>query len=98
MQIPIDVKVLKSALSIDDKAAQQIIDKTRGVRIDEDTPIVPKKPDNHTITVEAPTNLGDGLLVIDLIDEHGGTITIAYDLKEKKFRQQEDEDEEEEEE
>ena len=40
-------------------------------------------PENQKITVEAPTNLGDGqLVVIDLINKDGGKIiTLAYDVK-----------------
>jgi hypothetical protein len=90
MQIPIDIDVLKSVLSIeDDKAAGQIIDQTKRVRINENT-LVDVKRENQRIIVEAPTNPGDDLLVIDLINEHGGTATIGYDQKAKKFRQQEE--------
>jgi hypothetical protein len=85
VQIPIDVEDLKSVLSIDDEAARQIIDQTKEVRINETTPIEWKR-ENQRITVTVPTNLGDGLLIIDLIDEHGGTTTLAYDQKAKKFR------------
>jgi hypothetical protein len=96
MQIPIDVEGLKSVLSIDDKAAQQIIEQTDRLRINENTLVEPKcQKDGFTwecmdqrITVEAPTNLGDGLLVIELIDKPGGTIkTLVYDLKAGKFRE-----------
>ena len=102
MQIPIDIEVLKSVLSIDDKAAGQMIDKTTRVRINENTLLeLNRQKDGYTlermdqrITVEAPNNLGDGLLVIDLINEHGGIITtLAYDLKAKKFRREEEEEE-----
>jgi hypothetical protein len=96
MQIPIDIDVLKSVLSIkDDKAAGKIIDETKRVRINENTLIV-VEPKNQKMTV--PTDLSDGLLVIDLINEHGGTTTtLAYDLKAGKFLKQEDEDEDEDE-
>lgn len=86
MQISIDIEDLKSVLSIDDKAARRIIEKTNRVRINDNTLIEPKRQkDGFRITVEAPTN---GLLFIDLIDEHGAPIaTLAYDLKAGKFRQ-----------
>jgi hypothetical protein len=85
MQIPIDVEDLKSVLSIDDKAARQIIDQTNGVRIE--NTLIEWKRENQRITVKVPTNLGDGLLFIDLINEQGGTTTLAYDQKAKKFRE-----------
>ena len=89
MQIPIDIDIkdLKSALSIDDEAARQKIEKTYRVRrIDDNTLFEPERQkDGFRITVEAPTS---GLLFIDLIDEHGAPIdTLAYDLKAGKFRQ-----------
>jgi len=88
MQIPIDIDIkdLKSALSIDDEAARQKIEKTYRVRrIDDNTLFEPERQkDGFRITVEAPTS---GLLFIDLIDEHGAPIdTLAYDLKAGKFR------------
>ena len=91
MQIPIDIDIkdLKSALSIDDEAARQKIEKTYRVRrIDDNTLFEPERQkDGFRITVEAPTS---GLLFIDLIDEHGAPIdTLAYDLKAGKFRQSE---------
>jgi hypothetical protein len=85
MQIPIEVEDLKSVLSIDDEAARQIIDQTKGVRINDYTPIEWERK-NQTITVKVPTNLGDGLLIIGLINEHGETTTLAYDQKTKEFR------------
>src|SRR5262245_53297554 len=86
MQILIDIKVLKSVLSIDDKAAQQKIDQTHRARIDEDKVIEPKRQKDG-ITVEVPNDLGDGLLDIELFNEYGGMIaTLAYDLEAKEFR------------
>jgi hypothetical protein len=86
--ITIDIEVLKSVHAMTEDEAQQIIRKTERVRINEDKLIHVKEPKNQGIVV--PTNLGDGLLVIDLINEHGGTTTLAYDLKEKKFRHEEE--------
>lgn len=91
MQIPIDIDIkdLKSALSIDDEAARQKIEKTYRVRrIDDNTLFEPERQkDGFRITVEAPTS---GLLFIDLIDKHGAPIdTLAYDLKAGKFRRPE---------
>jgi hypothetical protein len=86
MQIPIDISVLKSVLSIDDEAAQQKIDQIDRVRINEDK-VVELKRQKDGITVEVPNNLGGGLLGIELVDKYGGTITtLAYDLKTKEFR------------
>ena len=94
MQIPINIEVLKSVLAKTEDEARQIIDQTKRVRINEGTLVDAKKPENQRIIVEAPANLGDGLLIIDLINEHGAITTLAYDLKAKKFRQQEEEEEE----
>jgi hypothetical protein len=96
MRIQIDIEVLKSVHAVTEEEARQIINQTKRVRINQDTLIEPASPkdgfkwkrmDNQSITVEAPPNLGDGLLVIDLINEHGGATTLVYDLKAKKFRQ-----------
>jgi hypothetical protein len=92
VQIPIDIEVLKSVLSIDDKAAEQLIGGTNRVRINEDK-LIEVKPENQRITVEAQTNPGDDLLIIDLINKEGATTTLAYDLKAKEFRQEEEEEE-----
>ena len=97
MQIPINIEVLKSVHPMTEDEARQIIDQTEKVRINEGTLIGVKKSENQRIIVEAPTNLGDGLLIVDLINKYGGITTLAYDLKAKKFLQQEEEEEEEEE-
>lgn len=103
MQILIDLEVLKSVLSVDDKGAGQMIDQTDRVRINENALIeLNGQKDGYTfermdqrITLEAPDNLDDGLLVIDLINKHGGIITtLAYDRKTKKIRQEQEEEEE----
>lgn len=94
MQIPINIEVLKSVLAKTEDEARQIIDQTKRVRINEGTLVDAKKPENQRIIVEAPANPGDGLLIIDLINEHGAITTLVYDLKAKKFRQQEEEEEE----
>jgi hypothetical protein len=87
MQIPIIIEDLKSICQIDDEAAQQIIKRTKTVRIGE-TLIEPKRQkDGFIVNAKAPTNPDDDLLVIYLIDEDGGTITLAFDLKAGKFRQ-----------
>ena len=87
MQIPIDIEDLKSVLSIDDEAAWRKIEQTNKVRFNDNTLIEPTKRQKDGFTVKAPPNLGDGLLFIDLIDEHGAPIdTLAYDLKAGKFR------------
>jgi hypothetical protein len=95
MQIQIDIKVLKSIHAVTEEEARQIINQTKRVRINQETLIEPASPkdgfewkrmDDQSITVEAPPNLGDGLLVIDLINEYGGVTTLVYDLKAKKFR------------
>lgn len=86
--ITIDIEVLKSVHPMTEHEARQIIGKTKRVRINEDTLIDVKEPKKQGIVV--PTNLGDGLLVIDLINEHGGATTLAYDLKEKQFRHHEE--------
>jgi hypothetical protein len=88
MQIRIDIEVLKSVLRIDDEAAQKKINQTKIVRIEE-TLIVPKHQKGG-FTVEEPTNRRDGVLVIELLDEHRVTITrLAFDLEAEKFRQPE---------
>ena len=88
MQIPID---------IEDEA--RIIDQTDRLRFNRNTLVEPKcQKDGFTweriddqrirITMEASTNLGDGLLFIELIDKLGRTIKLlVYDLKAGKFRQ-----------
>jgi hypothetical protein len=105
--IEIDIEALKSVRAMTEKDAQQIIEQTKRVKINVVNEITLKDvtPENQRITVPAPTNLGEGLLVvIDLINEHGGKIiTLAYDVKtnaqglylelrgaasQKKFRQQ----------
>jgi hypothetical protein len=87
MKIEINTEVLKTVLSMKDDQARQKIDQTKRVRINGDT-LIDVEPKNQTITLEAPTNLGDGLVIIDLINKEGATTTLAYDLKAKKFRQQ----------
>jgi hypothetical protein len=103
MQILIDSEVLKSVLSADDKGAGEMIGQTDRVRINEDALIeLNGKNEKYTfecidkrITLEARDNRDDGLLVIDMINKHGGIITtLAYDLKTKKFRQEQEEEEE----
>ena len=86
MQIPIDIQVLKSVLRIDDETARKLIDSTKRVRINENT-LIEVESEHQRITVKAPDDLGYGLLVIDLVNEHGRTTTLAYDQKTKKFRQ-----------
>jgi hypothetical protein len=104
--IEIDAEVLKSVLAMTENDAQQIIEQTKRAMINVRGEITLNDVTlkNQTITVPAPTNLSEGLLVlIDLIDEHGGRIiTLAYDVKNaqglylklrgaaerKKFRQQ----------
>jgi|UPI0007C89116 hypothetical protein len=87
MKIPIDIEVLKSVLRIDDEAAQQKINQTKAVSVDDEPPIVSKRQKDE-FTVEASTNRSDGVSVINLLDEHGGIITpLAVDLKTGKFRQ-----------
>jgi hypothetical protein len=95
MQIQIDIEVLKSIHAVTEERARQIINQTERVRINENTLLELASPKdgfewermaNQSITVEAPPNLGDGLLVIDLINEYGGVTTLVYDLKAKKFR------------
>jgi hypothetical protein len=92
MQVRINIEVLKSVHAMTEDVARQKIKKTETVRIDERTSIKPKKPDEETIIVEASTNLNDGLMVIDLIDKDGGATTLAYDLEDKRFRQQDDDE------
>jgi hypothetical protein len=88
MQIRIDSETLKSALRIDDKAAQEKINQTKIVKIEEAL-IVPKHQKGG-LTVEEPTNRRDGVLAIYLLDEGSVTITpLAFDLKAGKFRQSE---------
>ena len=70
MQIQIDIEVLKSVRSMTEDKARQIIDQTKKVRNDSKTPI-DVTPVNQRITVEAPTDLGDGPLVIDLLTNAG---------------------------
>jgi hypothetical protein len=103
MQILIDPEVLRSVLSVDDKSAKVMIGQTDRVRINEDVLIEPNRQNekytferiDQRITLEAPDDLNDGLLVIDLINKDGGIITtLAYDLKTKKFRQEQEEEEE----
>jgi hypothetical protein len=103
MQIQIDIEALKSVLSVDDKGAGLMIDDTDKARINEYALIeLNGKNDGYTfkrvdrrITMETPDELDDGLLVIDLINKHGGIITTpAYDLKTKQFRQEQEEEEE----
>ena len=93
MQITINIEVLKSVQAMTEDEARHTIEQTERVRINEGPLTGVKKPENQKITVEAPTNLGDGPLIIDLIDKHGGITTLAYDLKEKKFLQQEGDEE-----
>jgi len=103
VQILIDLEVLKSVLSVDDKGAGLKIDQTHRVRINENAPIeLNGQNDGYTferidqrITLKAPDDLDDGLLVIDLINKDGGIIdTLAYDLKTEKFRREQEEEEE----
>jgi hypothetical protein len=83
--IEIDIEVLKSVRAMTEKDAQQIIEQTKRVKINVVDEITLKDvtPKNQRITVPAPTNLGEGLLVIiDLINKDGGKIiTLAYDVK-----------------
>jgi hypothetical protein len=86
MKIPITIEDLKSVLRIDDKAAQQIIEQTEIVRIEET--LIDVEKTGNIITVEAPADLGDALWLIDLIDKYGARIkTLPYDPKTEKFRQ-----------
>jgi len=103
MQILIDIEALQSVLSVDDKGAGLMIDDTDRVRINENVLIeLNGQEDGYTfkrmdqrITLETSDKLGDGLLVIDLINKHGGFIsTLAYDLKTREFRKEQEEEEE----
>ncbi|MCK1447893.1 hypothetical protein IVB34_35860 [Bradyrhizobium sp. 2] len=91
--ITIDIEVLESVHAMTEDKARETIGQTRSVRINEDTPknqkiTVTVEPENQRITMEAPTDIGDGLLFIDLIDERGAPMaTLAYDLKAGEFRQ-----------
>jgi hypothetical protein len=68
-----------------EKDALQIIVQTKRVKINVVDEITLKDVTlkNQKITVQAPTDLGEGLLVvIDLINERWGKIiTLAYDVK-----------------
>ena len=68
-----------------EKDAQQIIEQTKRVKINVVDKITLKDVTlkNQKITVQAPTDLGEGLLVvIDLINKDWGKIiTLAYDVK-----------------
>ena len=97
--ITIDVQILKSVHAMTEDKARQIIEETKKVRINGDTLIESdsqkdgftcERMDDQRITLDAPTNLGDGLVVIDLISERGGDTTLVYDLKSKKIRQREE--------
>jgi hypothetical protein len=82
--IEIDIEALKS-VAMTEKDAQQTIEQTKRVRINVVDEITLKDvtPKNQRITVPAPTNLGEGLLVvIDLFNKHGRKIiTLAYDVR-----------------
>jgi hypothetical protein len=68
-----------------EKDALQIIEQTKRVTVNVVDEITLKEVTlkNQKITVPAPTDLGEGLLVvIDLINERWGKIiTLAYDVK-----------------
>jgi hypothetical protein len=93
MQIEIDIGVLKSVSSMKEDKARQIIDQTTKVMINWRTPI-DVRPVNQRITVEAPTNLGNGPLGIVLLNNDGAIVAeLGYDQERKKFPPQEEEEE-----
>ena len=83
--IEIDAEVLKSVRAMTEEDAQKIIGQTKRVKINVVDEITLKDVTlkNQKITVPAPTNLGEGqLVVIDLINKDWGKIiTLAYDVK-----------------
>lgn len=83
--IEIGTEVLRSVRAMTEKDALQIIVQTKRVKINVVDEITLKDVTlkNQKITVQAPTDLGEGLLVvIDLINERWGKIiTLAYDVK-----------------
>jgi hypothetical protein len=93
MQIEIDIEVLKSVSSMKEDKARQIIDQTKKVMNDWRTPI-DVTPVNQRITMEAPTDLGDGPLVIVLMNKDAETMAeLGYDQERKKFPPREEEGE-----
>jgi len=108
--IEIGTEVLRSVRAMTEKDALQIIVQTKRVKINVVDEITLKDVTlkNQKITVPAPTNLGEGqLVVIDLINKDGRKFTLAYvktnaeglylelrgAAEQKRFRQQEDQQE-----
>jgi hypothetical protein len=88
MPIKIDIEVFRSVSSMNDNKIRQIIDQTTKVIFNGEKPLE-VKPVNETITVEVPTNLGDGRpLVIVLMNEKGETLAeLGYDQEAGNFPQ-----------
>jgi hypothetical protein len=89
MQISIDIKVLTFVSSMKEEKARQVIAQTTKVMINGeliDGELIDVNPVEETITVEVPTDLGDGPLVIVLVNKEGETVApLLYDQEAGEF-------------
>jgi hypothetical protein len=83
--VKVSIEVLKSACSMKEYRARQIIEETTNVVLNWKT-LIDVKPANETITVNVPHDLREHPLIIVLMKEINPMAALGYDQKKANFR------------